>query len=53
MTIDNLKAEVTKADWFDPYLNPKILPFFEHDGSLVLPTKVGGSRRRVRLPRRK
>ena len=24
LVIDNLKAAVTKADWFDPDLNPKI-----------------------------
>jgi transposase len=40
LVIDNLKAAVAKADWFDPDLNPKILAFCEHYGTVVLPTKV-------------
>jgi transposase len=35
LVIDNLKAAVTKADWFDPDLNPKILAFCEHYGTVV------------------
>jgi len=37
--IDNLRAAVTKADWFDPELNPKIISFCEHYGCIILPTK--------------
>lgn len=37
--IDNLKAAVTRADWFDPQLNPKITLFAEHYGTVILPTK--------------
>ncbi|MBA4150857.1 MAG: IS21 family transposase [Verrucomicrobia bacterium] len=37
--IDNLRAAVTKADWFDPQLNPKITLFAEHYGTVILPTK--------------
>lgn len=37
--IDNLKAAVTKADWYDPDLNPKIVSFSEHYGTVILPTK--------------
>lgn len=37
--IDNLKAAVTKADWFDPQLNPKMTLFAEHYGTVILPTK--------------
>jgi transposase len=39
LVIDNLKAAVTKADWFDPELNPKILAFCAHYDTTVLPTK--------------
>ena len=27
LVIDNLKAAVTQADWFDPELNPKVRAF--------------------------
>jgi transposase len=37
--IDNLRAAVTKADWFDPEINPKIRAFAEHYGTVILPTK--------------
>jgi transposase len=39
LVIDNLKAAVTKADWFDPDLNPKIRAFCQHYGTAILPTK--------------
>jgi transposase len=37
--IDNLRAAVTQADWFDPELNPKIISFAEHYQTVILPTK--------------
>jgi transposase len=37
--IDNLKAGVLRADWFDPELNPRTLAFAEHYGTAILPTK--------------
>jgi len=39
LVIDNLKAAVTKADWFDPELNPKIIEFARHYNFVFLPTK--------------
>jgi transposase len=39
LVIDNLKAAVTRADWFDPELNPKVLDFARHYGCVFLPTK--------------
>ena len=39
IVIDNLKAAVKKADWFDPELNPKIQAFCEHYETVILPTK--------------
>ena len=46
LVIDNLKAAVTKADWFDPELTPKIQSFCKHYGTVILPT-------RPRMPRHK
>lgn len=39
LVIDNLKAAVKNADWFDPELNPKVLEFARHYGTVILPTK--------------
>ena len=39
IVIDNLKAAVTKADWYDPELNPRLRAFAEHYGTVILPTK--------------
>jgi len=46
LVIDNLRAAVTKADWFEPELNPKIESFCQHYGVVILPT-------RPRTPRHK
>lgn len=39
LVIDNLKAAVTQADWFDPELHPQIQAFAAHYGVVILPTK--------------
>ena len=39
LVIDNLRAAVKKADWFEPELNPKVVCFCEHYGTVILPTK--------------
>lgn len=39
LVIDNLKAAVKNADWFDPDLNPKVVEFARHYGVVILPTK--------------
>jgi transposase len=39
VVIDNLKAGVLQADWFDPELNPKLEDFARHYGTAILPTK--------------
>jgi transposase len=39
LVIDNLRAAVTRADWFDPDINPKVLSFCEHYNCVILPTK--------------
>lgn len=46
LVIDNLRAAVSRADWFDPDLNPKLLSFAQHYGTVILPT-------RPRMPRHK
>jgi len=39
LVVDNLKAAVLQADWFDPEINPKFADFCRHYGTVVLPTK--------------
>jgi transposase len=39
LILDNLKAAVQKADWFDPDLNPKTRSFAAHYGIAILPTR--------------
>jgi len=49
LVIDNLKAAVTKADWFDPELNPKIAAFARHYGIVILPTKPATPRHKGKI----
>lgn len=46
LVIDNLRAAVARADWFDPELCPKVCSFAGHYGIAILPT-------RPRTPRHK
>lgn len=39
VNLDNLRAAVTKADWCDPQLNPKLLSFCRHYGCALLPCR--------------
>jgi transposase len=39
IVLDNLRAAVKKADWFEPELNPKVASFAEHYGIVFLPTR--------------
>lgn len=39
LVIDNLRAAVSSADWFDPELCPKARSFAEHYRVAILPTK--------------
>lgn len=39
IVIDNLRAAVSKADWYDPELNPRLAAFAAHYGTVILPTK--------------
>ena len=38
LVVDNLKAAVLHADWFDPELNPNLQSLAEHYGTVILPT---------------
>jgi hypothetical protein len=38
LNLDNLKAAVLKADWFDPEINPKLADFCRHYGMHVVPS---------------
>lgn len=51
LVIDNLKAAVTNADWFDPELNPKLLDFCRHYGVSVMPTKPRTPRHKGKVER--
>jgi transposase len=39
LVIDNLRAAVSRADWFDPELNAKVAEFCRHYGTVMLPCK--------------
>ena len=39
VVIDNLKAGVIQANWFDPEINPKLEEFARYYGTVILPTK--------------
>ncbi len=51
LIIDNLRAAVSKADWFDPELNPKIQSFAAHYGTVFLPTRVRTPRHKGKVER--
>lgn len=51
LVIDNLRAAVTKADWFDPELNPKVLAFAAHYGTVFLPTRPRTPRHKGKVER--
>jgi transposase len=51
LVLDNLKAAVTKADWFDPELNPKVRSFAEHYGTVFLPTRPYTPRHKGKVER--
>jgi transposase len=51
VVLDNLKAAVTKADWFDPEINPKVRSFGEHFGTVFLPTRPYTPRHKGKVER--
>jgi transposase len=51
LILDNLRAAVTKADWFDPDLNPKVVAFAQHYGTIFLPTRPYTPRHKGKVER--
>jgi hypothetical protein len=51
LVLDNLRAAVTKADWFDPEINPKVRSFAEHYGTVFLPTRPYTPRHKGKVER--
>lgn len=51
LVIDNLKAAVTQADWYDPDIHWKVRSFCEHYGIAVLPTKPRTPRHKGKVER--
>ena len=48
---DNLRAAVSKADWYDPEINPKLQAFCDHYGTVALPTKPYTPRHKGKVER--
>ncbi len=51
LVIDNLKAAVKNADWYDPEIHPKIQSFCEHYGTVILPAKPYTPRHKGKVER--
>jgi hypothetical protein len=51
VVVDNLKAAVAQADWFDPELNPKLQSFAQYYGTVILPTKPRTPRHKGKVER--
>jgi transposase len=51
LILDNLKAAVQKADWFDPEINPKVRSFGEYYGTVFLPTRPYTPRHKGKVER--
>ena len=51
LVIDNLRAAVSKADWYDPEINPKVQSFCLHYGTVILPTKPYTPRHKGKVER--
>jgi transposase len=51
LVIDNLRAAVSKADWYEPELHPKLQAFAAHYGVVILPTKPYTPRHKGKIER--
>ena len=51
LVIDNLKAAVKRADWFDPELCPRVQSFSDFYGVVILPTRVRTPRHKGKVER--
>jgi len=51
LIVDNLKAAVIRADWYDPEINPKVQSFCKHYGTVILPAKPYTPRHKGKVER--
>jgi transposase len=51
LVIDNLRAAVRRADWFDPELCPKVASFAAHYGVAIVPTRPYTPRHKGKIER--
>lgn len=51
LNLDNLKAAVLKADWYDPEINPKMADFCRHYGVSVMPCRPGTPQHKGKVER--
>jgi len=51
VVIDNLRAAVSRADWYDPDLTPKVQSFCRHYGTVILPTRPRTPRHKGKIER--
>ena len=49
LVIDNLRAAVTRTDWYDPELNAKVAEFCRHYGTAMLPTRPAMPRHKGKI----
>jgi transposase len=51
LVTDNLRAAVSRSDWFDPDINPKVQSFCTHYGVVLLPTRPYTPRHKGKVER--
>ena len=51
LVLDNLRAAVHEADWYDPELNPRLESFARHYGTVILPIKAYTPRHQGKIER--
>ncbi len=49
LVVDNLRAAVSRVDWYEPELNPKVREFCAHYGTVMLPTRPGMPRHKGKV----
>jgi len=49
LVTDNLRAAVTRADWFDPELNAKVAEFCRHYSTVMMPTRPAMPRHKGKI----
>lgn len=51
LVLDNLRAAVTKADWFDPEITPQVQSFAAYYGTVLMPTRPYTPRHKGKVER--